>query len=110
MFQNYSPFLAKISAGAPSNVVLAKKVPTFSPSMIFRIVLYFMPLQMTTETPLSRAQSAEFTLDSIPIDNKKNCKLVKLCHVQLSEFISTYLDFNLNLSKFYPIKIEIKNG
>ena len=59
-------FLARISTGTVSGSAFVKKEPTFCPPMIFRMVLYFIPLQMTTPQPLSRAQSEDFTFDSIP--------------------------------------------
>ena len=45
---------------------LVKKEPTFWPFMIFRMVLYFIPLQITTPQPLSRAHRDDLTFDSMP--------------------------------------------
>ena len=59
-------FLARISTGTVSGSAFVKKEPTFCPRMIFRMVLYFIPLQMTTPQPLSNAHSEDFTFDSIP--------------------------------------------
>ena len=41
-------------------------VPMVAPAMMLRIVLYFIPLQMITLQPWSRAKLADLTFDSIP--------------------------------------------
>lgn len=43
---------------------VVKKVPSFRPLMMLRIVFSAMPLQITTEMPLSSAQHAERTLNT----------------------------------------------
>merc|ERR1719431_23821 len=59
-------FLARTETLVPSTSRGENMAPIFSPAMMLLMVLYFIPLQMITLQPWSRANPADFTFDSIP--------------------------------------------
>uniref|UniRef100_A0A8D8U3M2 Uncharacterized protein n=1 Tax=Cacopsylla melanoneura TaxID=428564 RepID=A0A8D8U3M2_9HEMI len=80
-------FSAKTSTGVPLDCALAsvKKVPIFFPATICLMASFCMPLQITTDTPLSRAHVAELTFESIPpvptLDFCPNCTVSLISEV-----------------------------